>query len=177
MVRNKGPERGLALLIAAGTLYFFAYNASYNFWWGGAAVGPRFLVPLLPFVTFPIIFAIKRWVGSPVLRLLLIVLAAASFFNVWAQTIAGQTWLPDGATPDKLFSYKMNNPLLDDALPLLMQGDVRKNFATVLRLPGLLSVVPLLVVVLAIYLLVPRLMKRFEKRVHERNLRLETGKT
>ncbi len=42
---------------------FFAYlllNSGYFMWWGGASFGPRLIVPMLPFLSLPLIFVPKR---------------------------------------------------------------------------------------------------------------------
>jgi hypothetical protein len=53
-----------AMLCAAMIVTYFTFNACYGdsivFWGGGASVGPRHLVPLLPFLAIPLAFAVRR---------------------------------------------------------------------------------------------------------------------
>lgn len=50
-----------------GLLAFFAaaayllMNAGYYMWWGGDAIGPRAIIPMLPFLCIPLIFVPKRY--------------------------------------------------------------------------------------------------------------------
>ncbi len=53
--------RAEALVCAAVVGTFLFINSSYYLWWGGAVYGPRFLVPCLPFLAFPVIFALRLW--------------------------------------------------------------------------------------------------------------------
>src|SRR6185369_7396767 len=64
--------RAEAAVCAAMALLFLAVNASFNGWHGGAAVGPRYLVPAIPFLALPLVFAFQR------ARIVTGVLAAAS---------------------------------------------------------------------------------------------------
>jgi len=58
------PYRLEAALIAAMTLAYFMFNACYGdsiVYWGGAwSVGPRHLIPLLPFLALPLIEGARR---------------------------------------------------------------------------------------------------------------------
>ncbi|MGH2411945.1 MAG: hypothetical protein ACRDGS_16510, partial [Chloroflexota bacterium] len=54
-------KRGLtreAWLCGAISVIYFLFQAGYAFWDGGASVGPRQFLPALPFLTFPVLFAI-----------------------------------------------------------------------------------------------------------------------
>ncbi len=55
--------RPLAWLFLALFAYVFAFNVSFNNWQGGWACGPRYLLPGLPFVALPIVFARRRYPG------------------------------------------------------------------------------------------------------------------
>jgi hypothetical protein len=59
-------------------------NAGYYMWWGGAAAGPRHLVPVLPLLAFG---AAAAWQSR--LRWVLFGLAVVSVFNVLALTAVG----------------------------------------------------------------------------------------
>jgi len=53
LMRRRRAEALLALGIAATTLLVFA---TYPVWWGGVCWGPRYLVPVLPFILLPLAF-------------------------------------------------------------------------------------------------------------------------
>jgi hypothetical protein len=40
---------------------FLLFNASYYMWWGGAGMGPRHLIPALPFAALAVAFCGPRW--------------------------------------------------------------------------------------------------------------------
>jgi hypothetical protein len=130
--------RPLVVAIGAAVASFFLYTMSYIFWSGGSAVGPRYLVPMLPLAMLPAALAIERaWVSRPG-QILVGALAAASLFNVWALTIAGQYYPPSQFT-----TPAGQNPLVFHALPLLAAGDIAENYGHYLGLAGWWSVLPL----------------------------------
>ncbi|MFZ2491608.1 MAG: hypothetical protein WA208_08995 [Thermoanaerobaculia bacterium] len=57
--------------IAVIAAIFFTSNASFNGWHGGAAFGPRYLLPIVPLLAIPMMFVGDRW------RVLWVVLIAA----------------------------------------------------------------------------------------------------
>jgi hypothetical protein len=141
------------ILIIAG---FFLYNSSSVMWWGGHSIGPRYLVPMLPFMALPIIFAMNQLLRSRTNRLVFVVLVGVSLFNVWAQTIGGQA-LPPAILDD---GTEIRNPLMEYSIPLLLQGNIARNYGIFLGLRGFHSLIPLLVAVLGIYFVVPRWVDR-----------------
>ena len=72
-----------AMLIGGLTLAMLVYNASYYLPFGGATPGPRFLVPLLPFLALPLGVAFSKWPTVTVL------VAGVSAFWMIAATVAG----------------------------------------------------------------------------------------
>ena len=68
---------------------FFLLTSSYYLWWGGATIGPRFMIPMLPFMAFPIIFLPGRW------RPLAMVLAAISIVLISIATLGGDPQVPE----------------------------------------------------------------------------------
>jgi hypothetical protein len=104
---------------------------------------------MLPFMMLPMIFTFNHWLSRRLYRLLIGILVGLSAFNVWAQTLAGHVFPPvngaDGVT--------IQNPLVQYALPLLAQGNITRNYGTLLGLPGFLSLLPLFVMVILIYYL------------------------
>ncbi len=110
---------------------FFLFNGSSVMWTGGFSVGPRYLVPMLPFLALPIIFVFEairnRW-----LAIVVGLLAVVSWAIVWIETIGGQSFPQNQATP-----------LLDYSLPRLLAGDIARNVGMILGLRGWMSLLPL----------------------------------
>lgn len=116
---------------------FLLFNGSSVMWEGGFAVGPRYLVPMLPFMAVAVGMLVEYWERSSWVRLLVTVLSIWSVLVVWAQTIGGQSF--PGYTP---------NPLLTYSLPHLLRGDVARNLGMVVGQSGLSSLLPLCVALL-----------------------------
>lgn len=109
----------------------FLFNASSVVWWGGYAVGPRYVSPAVPFLALPI----AAWLGRAGRgKWVFVVTGALSILSVWAQTMAGLKYYP----PEQ-YHY----PLVDYALPLLARGEIALNLGTALGLRGPASLLPL----------------------------------
>ena len=104
-------------------------------WQGGYAVGPRYLVPMLPFLALPLALFAEGWGRRGWARALIIALSIWSFLAVWAETVGGQQF------PDYT-----RNPLFRYSLPRLLAGDVARNLGTMMGLSGWASLVPLIAV-------------------------------
>jgi hypothetical protein len=134
---------GREWLVALGaSLLLFAFISTIYFWHGGAAVGPRYLVPVMPFIALPVIFVLDR-VKAPSLRIGIYILILASALNVWLQTIAAKGYPLQSVT----------NPLFDVAIPDIRHGNVALSLGSILLAPftGIYSdwtVLPLLVMLL-----------------------------
>jgi hypothetical protein len=155
------PERRsavIAMLLVIGG--FFFYNASSVMWWGGFTVGPRYLVPMLPFLTLPAVFALNRLIETLWGRMLTAVLVGVSVFSVGAMTIGGQLWPPVEVWPTTFGLMNSYSTLFDHSLPLLAQGNVARNLGILIGLPGLTSLIPLFIAVIALGLALPRLIGR-----------------
>jgi len=158
--KDKKTDRSAIMVVSLVIAFFLLFYSSSVMWWGGSTVGPRYLTPMVPFLALPIIFAFNRWLSSALNRAVIVVLIALSFLNVWIQTTSGQAFPPafteDGAT--------ITNPLFQYSLPLLAQGNIARNYGLVIGLRGLLSFIPLIIVVATIYVIVPRWLTRREQR-------------
>ena len=80
-----------ALFVGGLALALLVYNASYYLPFGGGTPGPRFLIPLLPFLALPLAVTYARW------RLATLATAAVSAFWMGAATVAGPL-LAEGAS-------------------------------------------------------------------------------
>ncbi len=56
-------QRAEALTIAAVCVCYLGYNSGYYLPFGGGSMGPRFLITVLPFLSFPIALALRRLPG------------------------------------------------------------------------------------------------------------------
>lgn len=77
-------RRGLraeALTMAGVALAFLVYNSGYYLPFGGGSPGPRFLIPMLPFLAVPLAIAYKRWPA------LTVALAVPSALMMMAATV------------------------------------------------------------------------------------------
>jgi len=77
----KRGKRAEALSIGGICLCYVGYNSGYYLPFGGGFMGPRFLTTMLPFLSFPIALALKRFPGPTV------ALAAASITTTVIATI------------------------------------------------------------------------------------------
>lgn len=111
---------------------FFLFNGSSVMWQGGFSVGPRYLVPMLPFFIMGLGAYVRQWGVARWVRGLVLVLGAWSLLVVWAQTLGGQNY-PDWSL----------EPLFDYSLPRLMANDIARNLGMIINLRGWSSLLPL----------------------------------
>jgi Gpi18-like mannosyltransferase len=134
--RERG-DRQWPLFLAIPVVFFFLMTMFVS-WWGGLTVGPRYLIPMIPFLAVPCIFALDRvstLAGRDVVRNLVYVLIGISIANTWIQTIAGTSIL---------FPPENNHdPLFTASLPALARGEIYLNHGMDLGLTGPGSLIPL----------------------------------
>jgi len=118
----------------ASVISFFIFNSSSIMWWGGFAVGPRYLLPMLPFWMLFLIHPIILWRKETWFKLLLVALTLWSWILTWGLSLAGQAYPSDA----------LRDPVVEYALPSWQSGNIARNLGTFLGLPGPLSIVPLL---------------------------------
>lgn len=113
------------------------FNASSVMWWGGYAIGPRYLLPAVPFMAFAAAFAFVQWQRQRWFRSLAALLFFCSALFTWGLTLADQAFPPDS----------LYNPLVEYALPNWQQGNIARNFGTLLGLKAEASLLPLLLII------------------------------
>lgn len=111
----------------------FLFNASSIMWWGGFAVGPRYLLPGLPFLALSLLFVFRRWGDRAWFKGLAAVLSVWSLVATWGLTLAEQAFPPD----------TIRHPLVEYAWPNWQSGNIARNLGMFLGLPGLDSLLPL----------------------------------
>jgi len=122
------PLAGVCLGIVA---YYLVLNSGYYMWDGGAALGPRHCVPMLPFLALGLVAALPRAPRTSA------ALVAISLISIVVGTSAG----PEAAQAgDPLYNFAW--PRLWSATPGTEGGPT--NLGLMLGLPGVLSLVPLL---------------------------------
>jgi hypothetical protein len=131
-------------VVLASVAGIFLFNASSIMWWGGFAVGPRYMLPMLPFMVLPVAFVIERWENKAWFRLILAFFLIWSFLATWGLTLADQAFPSDS----------IRNPLLEYAVPNWLEGNIARNWGTIAGIPGLWSLVPLLVLLFLLSVLV-----------------------
>jgi hypothetical protein len=145
--RRLRPEFAVALF---SVLAMFLFNASSIMWWGGFAIGPRYLLPGLPFMALAVAFAIDPAMRGEVnarrragLALAVMLLGVWSLAATWGMTLAEQAF-PSDAIRD--------NPYVQFALPNWLAGNIARNLGTIMGLRGLAGLLPLLTAVAGIVL-------------------------
>lgn len=125
------------LLIAPAALTLF-YGSS-AMWWGGFAAGPRYIVPIIPFLALPAAWLLARLWAWPAARAAAAAVVALSIALVWAEAVAGQLF-PSDAVRNTWTGY---------VLPAWSAGDIARNLGMALGLAGPLSLAPLAAIALA----------------------------
>jgi hypothetical protein len=106
-------ELALSLFVSAA---FLLMNSGYYMWWGGNSLGPRNVIPMLPFLCIPLIFVPKRYFPG------MILLTAVSVFQMTIAS-ASQFLIPGNFVPtikkDPFFNY---SNIYSNCLVQLRQG-------------------------------------------------------
>jgi hypothetical protein len=124
-------QRPAALVCGGAAAVMLLFNSSYYFWDGGVSLGPRHFSPALPFLVFPVAFALRR---APWSRLgaWLIGLSVA-IVGLCCVTVL-------------IFLPGVPNPIVSLALAHLISGPTPNTWGLLLGLHGGLSRLPLVAV-------------------------------
>ncbi|NJM40478.1 MAG: hypothetical protein HC853_06795 [Anaerolineae bacterium] len=146
---RSGVFRAEAIVCFLATFTMFLFNSSSIMWWGGWSVGPRYLIPGLPFMVVAIIFVLTRETERSQTRFLKSVLMRETWFVIagllfiwsliatWGITLAEQQFPPD----------TIPNPYTSYALPNWLAGNIARNWGSLMGLRGVNSLVPLILAV------------------------------
>lgn len=137
---RSGKFRAEWSLVVYSVLAMFLFNSASVMWWGGFAVGPRYLIPMMPFMALAWIFPIVSWQKKRLFMVGTAVLAVWSLVATWGLTLAGRAFPSD----------TLLNPLVEYALPNWLSGNIARNVGTVFGLQGAESLLPLLVAYLGL---------------------------
>ncbi len=127
-----GGYRAELALVGWASASMFLFNASSIMWWGGFAIGPRYVLPGLPFFALALAFVWCR-PSAPWVKALGVVLALWSLIATWGLTLADQAFPPDN----------LLNPLIEYAVPNWIAGNIARNLGTIAGLTGVASLLPL----------------------------------
>jgi len=141
-----GRRTSLAIALAF-LLALLLYNAGYYMWWGGWAYAPRHLIPSLPFLALGLV----EWLGSPGRRGyfaracgLGAVMIAGGLMNAAAVAVDPQPppGLPEAAlrAPETVADWPL--PFIE-LIGQAIRGEIEPNWGKTLGLPGLASLLPL----------------------------------
>ncbi|GAB4118201.1 MAG: hypothetical protein Fur005_22880 [Roseiflexaceae bacterium] len=135
-------QRGFWWISLFSVVALTLFYGSSIMWWGGFGIGPRYLVPMLPFLVIPACYALRPLWKSLAGRIVSIGLVLLSLLLTWAETLAGQSF-PTDAT---------RQPWFEITLPAWANGDIARNLGTAIGLDGAMSLVPLAVMLLLLVL-------------------------
>ncbi len=122
-----------AIVCTWALVSFLLFNGSSVMWQGGYSVGPRYLVPMIPFLALGFGPLFIHWGQRLTTRIAVGLLAVYSWLVVWIETIGGQNY-PDW-TQAPLFNY---------SIPNLLKEDIARNWGMGIGLRGWASLLPIL---------------------------------
>jgi len=126
----KAGWRREAWLCGTVSVAYFLFQAGYAFWDGGASVGPRHFLPALPFLAFPVVFALA---DRRLLRLAQVLIAVSVAEMLLIVSI--RPWFGTSQVP-----------FLDETLHFAKLGQWQNNWGRLFLLPGPASLLPLLTI-------------------------------
>ncbi|WP_298817350.1 hypothetical protein [Chloroflexus sp.] len=136
-------------------LAFLLFYGSSVMWWGGFAAGPRYIVPMIPFLAFPVAILIGRNWDRLGVRIGALSLMGLSFGLIWLEATASQLF-PSDATRATWREY---------VIPAWRDGDIARNLGMALQLDGPASLLPLLGLLIAGLVILLRPLEAAEQTV------------
>jgi hypothetical protein len=137
-------RRGLrreAILSLGAAIGFIVLLSAYWGWNGGKVEGPRYLVPIIPLLAFPVAFFLDQFRANKAAMAIFGLAGIVSLFVVWAEFLGSAlfpiSWLRD--------------PLVQYSLPALRRDDIAPNLGLFFGLSGWHSLVPLVLLLACIF--------------------------
>src|SRR5262245_8804756 len=140
---RRAKSRRPDLLAAwAALVAYLLFNSSYYTWWGGWAMGPRYLIGMLPFLFLPILAAMQQ---GPRMRNAVLAAGCVSVaLNLPVILVDPQ--IPEGYPPATLLRAEISSNLTSPWLTRTLSDFFRGQIAVILplaKLSGLWPLVPL----------------------------------
>jgi hypothetical protein len=129
----------VALLGSLSMLLFYSSSAM---WWGGFSAGPRYLVPMVPFLALAAGWAAAALWRTPWGRAALLLLIGLSVALTWSEALARQSFPLD----------TIANPWAGYTWPAWAEGDLARNLGMALGLRGAVSLLPLALLIAGIFI-------------------------
>jgi hypothetical protein len=130
MLRDRAL-RPLGVLCGASVVGFVLLMSGYRYWDGGDAMGPRYLVPALPFAIIPVAVAIDRLrARAPRAATIAACVLVGASIAICTAVVAVRPELPDGpvrAPAPELAVPDVAHPLTEIVAPLLAHGYVSQK--------------------------------------------------
>ena len=137
MIRDTEWRREGRLFLAI-TIVYFLFLSAFSDWEGGWSMGPRHLVPLLPFLATAVVFQVGR-AGKSLRKVLVWLLAILALIAI-ALTFVGTVVFP-------YLPKEFKNPLYDLSWQLLIRGKYAPTIGELGGLEGFYRILPLIVLV------------------------------
>ncbi len=155
-------ERSAGAMALAVLAAYLVFNASYWQWWGGWAMGPRFLLPAIPFLALGLAGAWKWGLGG---RAAVVLAAALSMFTLLPPALSDpQTPMWFHKTEELLTPSVRDNLKPEQALQwwLFWKGEGAPSLGTAMGMSGPFALVPALALFASAVLLALRGMEKSE---------------
>ncbi|MEA1928650.1 MAG: hypothetical protein U9N73_10625 [Candidatus Auribacterota bacterium] len=150
MIRDQEWRREGWLILAITVVYFFFLSA-FSDWEGGWSMGPRHLVPILPFLTTAVVFYLGKTTGS-FRKVLIWFLAVTSLIAIFL-TFVGTVVFP-------YLPKEFKNPLYDLSWQFLTMGKFAPTIGEFCGLTGFYRLLPLIILVGALIVILLRDLSR-----------------
>jgi hypothetical protein len=137
--RDSGPFRASFATCSAAVFVLVAFISCHSLWRGGWTLGPRYIVPIVPFAGLLVLHGTDRLATHTCrlsTRLIVTILVLLSVLVTGSCSLVSQG-----------FHTAFFNPLVEATIPLLQKGFVTVNLGHLFGLEGGASAVPLLLLV------------------------------